>query len=72
MININNKDYICEESVTIESLLLKYKSDRNVIPFEGCGIIVVVNEDIIRSKEYNETLINDGDKIKVIPLIGGG
>lgn len=72
MININNKDYRWEENLTIESLLIKYKDDRHVLPFVGCGIIVVVNEEIIRSNKYEKKFINDRDRIKIIPLIGGG
>lgn len=36
------------------------------------GIIVEVNETIIRRNQWKEYLLEEGDKIEVIEFVGGG
>ncbi|WP_026478565.1 sulfur carrier protein ThiS [Alkaliphilus transvaalensis] len=65
MIKVNNRDSEWEEGLTITRLLEQKK-------YTFPKIIVSINEEIIPADQYDTTIINDGDDVKVIHLLAGG
>ncbi len=64
---LNNRDTEIEDknSLTIKEL---FEIKRFTFPH----IIVKLNGKLIRKEQYNETIINENDKVDAIHLIGGG
>ncbi len=65
MITVNRRKMSFQEGMTIENLLERC---RYTFPL----IIVRVNEELVRKEEYGERMIEDGDTIEVIHMMGGG
>ncbi|KAB3526760.1 sulfur carrier protein ThiS [Alkaliphilus serpentinus] len=65
MIKVNTKDFEWEEGLTVQRLLDKKK-------YTFTKIIVKINGNIINKEDYDSTIINDGDDVKVIHLLAGG
>lgn len=65
MIRVNNRDLDFYEGMTIKSLIedLKYSFPT---------LIIKVNSKFIPKNQYHETIIKDGDDIKIIHPIAGG
>ena len=41
--------------------------------FASCdGIIVELNEEIVKRENWQETVLKDGDRIELIQMVGGG
>ena len=38
----------------------------------GLGVAVERNQQVVKSSEYSQTLIEVGDKIEIVRLVGGG
>ncbi len=36
------------------------------------GVVVELNEEIVRRPQLSETVIDDGDRIEVVHFVGGG
>ena len=65
-ITINNKEYTFEENTSLENAIhaLQLK-DKN-------GIAIAINEEIIQRSKWNETILNNEDKIIIIGAVAGG
>lgn len=65
MIRVNNRNIDFRENMTIKNLIedLKYSFPT---------LIIKVNGKFIPKNRYEETLIKDGDDIKIIHPIAGG
>ncbi len=42
------------------------------VKFRPVGLAVAVNEDIIPKAKYQEIIIQEGDSVEIIELVGGG
>lgn len=65
MIKVNDRNFEWQEGLTVTKLLELKK-------FSYPKIIVVINDNIISKDKYEDTVINDGDNVKVIHLLAGG
>lgn len=65
MIKVNDKNFEWQEGLTVTKLLELKK-------YSYPKIIVAINDNHITKKEYQSTLIMDGDDVKVIHLLAGG
>ena len=65
MIKVNDRNCEWQEGLTVTKLL-------EIRKFSYPKIIVVINDNIIAKEKYENTVINDGDNIKVIHLLAGG
>jgi len=65
MIKVNGRDKECEENITVDLLLEKFKY---TFPL----IMVKVNGKYIPKEKYKDTAIMDGDDVQVVHSIAGG
>lgn len=65
MVRINGKD----ENIAEGTGLVQYLEDAG---YNRERIAVEINGDIIPKKNYDETVLNDGDKIEIVSFVGGG
>lgn len=65
IIKLNNRDFLWEDGMTVESLMKKKK-------FTYSRIIVKINGEHIEQEHYSTTAINDGDDVQMIHLLAGG
>lgn len=42
------------------------------VKFRPVGLAVALNENIIPKAKYQETIIQEGDSVEIIELVGGG
>ena len=65
MVTVNGKQELLKESVSVRRFLEQgnYRTDR---------VAVEKNGTIVPKKNYEETMINDGDKIEIVSFVGGG
>ena len=65
MVKVNGEEQNKIAGLTISQMLeqLEYGAKR---------VAVEINEEIISSKAFDETIINDGDIVEVIMFVGGG
>lgn len=65
MVMVNGEEQNKIAGLTISQMLeqLEYGEKR---------VAVEINEEIISSKAFDETIINDGDIVEVIMFVGGG
>ncbi len=66
-ITLNNKEETIagKETMTV-SELLEFKN------YTFKFLVVRINNKAVKPSDYNNTMINDGDDVKVIHLISGG
>ena len=65
MIMVNNREAEWFEGLTVRGVMEMHK-------YTSPKIVVKVNGDLVRKEEWATFVINDGDDVKVIHLIGGG
>ena len=65
MIKVNSRDFEWQEGLTVQKLL-------DLKQYTFVKIFVKINGKMIEKEEYNSTLIEDGDDVKVIHLLAGG
>ncbi len=65
MIKINGVSKAFTQAVSITKLL---ESEG----FSPLGVVVEVNEVIIKRSDYNTTMTADGDTIEILKFVGGG
>lgn len=66
IITINNNQYIFDENTSLENAIDKLKLE------ETKGIALALNEQIIPRSQWNETILNNEDKIIIIGAVAGG
>lgn len=64
-ININNQEYQFEENTSLENAMRTLK-------IEAEGIALAINEEIIPRSKWNDTILNNEDKIIIIGAVAGG
>jgi sulfur carrier protein len=62
---LNGSPRPCPPGLTISSLLEQLEA-------QGPGVAVELNEQVIPRLQHPDTLIEPGDRIEVVRLVGGG
>jgi len=62
---LNGKEYRTTGVVSIAELLRELKQDPG-------RVVVELNSAIIPRQQYQTVSVNDGDKIEIVRLVGGG
>ncbi|MCH8147084.1 MAG: sulfur carrier protein ThiS [Planctomycetes bacterium] len=62
---LNGHDEIVPDGITVGDLL----DQRKVQPIR---VAVEINEDIVRRRTFDETVIREGDRIEIATFVGGG
>jgi len=65
MIKVNSRDLEWQEGLTVQRLL-------ELKEYTYVKIFVKINGRIVEKEDYETTLIQDGDDVKVIHLLAGG
>ena len=65
MVTINGEEKTDYNEISVTEMLGKEGFDKSRIAIEINGVIV-------SKKDYNETLLHDGDSIEVDSFVGGG
>lgn len=65
MITVNDKDMQWEEGITIRDVLQRRR-------FSFPMVVVRVNGQVVRRKQFDTFQVKDGDEVKVLHLMGGG
>lgn len=53
------------DSATVEELLIE-------LGLAGQAVAVEVNQSVVPKKQHGESLLNDGDTVELVTLVGGG
>lgn len=72
MFKVNKIEVKWRENFSIEELLEEVKENKEILSVFGYSQIIVVNDEILSSIDKNNYIINKGDEIKIMPLLGGG
>lgn len=64
-ITVNGKGVEIESSMTVEQLLDTVEVPPNYLAVE-------VNADVVPREDYTKTMVNEGDDVEVVTLVGGG
>lgn len=64
-VTINDEEKNFNENITIAEMLKE-------LGLEDKIIVVVRNEDIISQEDYTKVTLEDGDKIELVRIVGGG
>ncbi len=62
---VNGEERELEKPVTLLEFLLQLG-----IPKER--VAIEVNKEVVRRKDWEITMINDGDRIEIVHFVGGG
>jgi len=74
MLNIEVNNYIMEldQELNVEQLLAIVIDNKKILTIKGHHIHIMVNKSLIRKDAYKSTIIHNGDKVSVVPMLGGG
>lgn len=64
-VTVNGKEEILKENITVLELL----KEKNIRPEV---VTVELNEKILHRKEYEKTLLKEGDVVELVFFMGGG
>ena len=62
---VNGNDYNLDKVITIQELLSRLSLKKELVAVE-------VNKNILKKEKYEDTAVNDGDKIEIVHFVGGG
>jgi thiamine biosynthesis protein ThiS len=65
IIQLNGEEISLEQPITVQSLLDAYNIDKRKIAVEKNG-------EIVFRRQFEETILQNNDKIEIIHFIGGG
>ena len=65
MIQVNGRDFEWRKGLTIQAVLEAHK-------YTAPRIVVKVNGQVVRQKDWDTFTVQDGDDVRVIHLIAGG
>jgi sulfur carrier protein len=75
-IELNGEPYAIEVNSSIEQLLIAMgkgiESAENSSPRRFGAVAVELNAEIVSHDQFSQTQLNDGDKVEVVTLVGGG
>ena len=63
--NLNSKAYPWRSGLTVNQLLIQIEA-------EGPGVAVECNGVVVRRVERQTKLIQEGDQVEIVRLVGGG
>lgn len=72
MIRVNFKETKWQKGLTVEKLLQSIREDPSYQLILREKATVIVNSEVIPPSEYDKKIINDGDEIRIYPVIAGG
>lgn len=64
-VQVNGENMTVDDSINLNDLL-------SVAGFAGKRIAVMVNDAIIRRDDRASVTLNEGDRIEIISMVGGG
>jgi len=64
-VTINGQNEELEDAISVTALLARRK-------IEPIRVAVEINEDVVPRKDFDETVIQDGDQIEIVTFVGGG
>jgi len=64
-VEVNGKTIDLTPETSLTALVASYE-------LEPQHVAVEVNGELVRRPSYNETMLNDGDHIEIVTLVGGG
>ena len=64
-IKVNGKDKVLSGPLTLDALLEEMGIDRR-------GVAVARNRDVVLRSAYETTVLDDGDVLEVVRMVGGG
>jgi sulfur carrier protein len=64
-LTVNGEPHPCREGLTIEALL---REKTYSFPLK----VVIVNKRVVKKDQHASTVLQDGDVVEVVHLIGGG
>lgn len=64
-IKINHKDYRVPEQCSLSEAII-------AAGLSTSGIAVAINNEVVKVKDFDSTIINDGDNITIIKAFYGG
>ena len=64
-ITVNGRNVELNESMTVEQMLDRVEVPRNYLAVE-------VNAEVVPREEYTAHVIQNGDQIELVTLVGGG
>lgn len=64
-IRVNGVEKEIEAGTTVESFL-------NMLEIKVQGIAVDINREIVPKRLFAETILNEGDSIEIVRMVGGG
>ena len=64
-ITLNGKPYRCDSVQTVAELLVE-------LDVTGRRVAVMVNDIIVKKDGYERNAVEDGDRVEVIQMVGGG
>ena len=65
MVTTNGKEKMDYDEISVTEMLGKEGFDKSRIAIE-------INGAIVSKRDYNETLLHEGDSIEVVSFVGGG
>ena len=66
---LNGNNYSCEGVITVKKLLEKLEAEWNI---DLKGAVVLVNDDIVKKPQWEETTISEGIEVEVLSFVSGG
>ena len=64
-INLNKKEKRLPENLSLNDLI-------SLLKLNSKGIVLEVNLDIIKQKNWKNFILKDGDSVEIITFMGGG
>lgn len=64
-IRVNGKDIVVEDGCTVAKLLSQ-------MGFIGRPLAVEVNKKVVKAADHMTTVLQDGDMIEIVTIVGGG
>lgn len=65
LIQLNGKPFNCLSGILLKDILL-------YLGYSLDSIVVEYNSEVINDLELNKKIINTGDKIEILTIVGGG
>ncbi|EMI46052.1 MULTISPECIES: sulfur carrier protein ThiS [Pirellulaceae] len=64
-ITVNGKPTEVDRPMSIDELIKSVEVPKNYLAVE-------VNEDVVPREQHGEYVVNEGDRVEVVTLVGGG
>lgn len=64
-LTLNGESLELPDGATIRDLLAHYGR-------EDSGVAVAVNLDVVQRRDFDSTVLRDGDRIDIVTAVGGG